>query len=57
VECCDFLESAKHSFFAIRDFLDEMDRTTDWACPQSPQTKPYKLQRIISMQTRNKQNR
>jgi hypothetical protein len=29
VECCDFLESAKHSFFAIRDFLDEMDRTTD----------------------------
>lgn len=29
VECCDFLESTKHSYFAIRDFLDEMDRTTD----------------------------
>lgn len=24
VECCDFFESTKHSFFAIRDFLDEM---------------------------------
>ena len=29
VDCCDFLESTKHSYFAIRDFLDEMDRTTD----------------------------
>ena len=29
VECCDFLESTKHSYFAIRAFLDEMDRTTD----------------------------
>lgn len=29
VECCDFLESTKHSFFAIRDFLDVMDHTTD----------------------------
>ncbi len=29
VDCCDFLESTKHSFFAIRDFLDAMDRTTD----------------------------
>lgn len=29
VECCDFLESTKHSYFAIRDFLDVMDRTTD----------------------------
>ena len=27
VKCCDFLESTKHSFFAIRDFLDEMDGT------------------------------
>lgn len=29
VDCCDFLESTKHSFFAIRDFLDVMDHTTD----------------------------
>ena len=29
VDCCDFLESTKHSYFAIRDFLDEMDHTTD----------------------------
>lgn len=29
VDCCDFLESTKHSYFAIRDFLDVIDRTTD----------------------------
>lgn len=29
VDCCDFLESTKHSYFAIRDFLDVMDHITD----------------------------